>query len=49
MLAIAAKTAFESEKRSLAETFDQNSREYVEAYQALIEKGKKLGIRTNRA
>ncbi len=42
MVTTAAKRAFESEKRGLSEKYDQNGREYMEAYHALIEKGKKL-------
>lgn len=44
-----AKTAFEKEKTELSEKFDPGSQEYLSAYQALIEKGKRMGIKPNRA
>ncbi|MDQ1344275.1 MAG: primase [Patescibacteria group bacterium] len=49
LLSGVAKTAFEKEKSDLAERFDPKSEEYFAAMVALLEKGKKLGIKTNRA
>lgn len=49
LLSGVAKIAFEKEKSELAERFDPNSGEYFAAMVALLEKGKKLGIKTNRA
>lgn len=41
------KLVFQDEKDRIRATMDPNSTEYLLAYQSLIEKAKKLGIKTN--